>query len=146
MAAPTRTTEGHEEANMSGTLGVQSGVQSLGLGCLAWADTTKVTKIIQRIYGEEAVTHVVHAQRLKDTVVGKNEDGIVVQIGSVQLSGLHCKSFGGYAAASSAAGCLSQSSCCWKLCSFCSCRSIRASKPSRSAGVNFHSKGRAVWL
>jgi hypothetical protein len=62
------------------------------------------------------------------------------------LSGPSRKSFGGYAARVSAAGWWSQPEGCWRFCSFCSCRSIRARRSSRSAGVNFHLKGRAVAL
>jgi hypothetical protein len=63
-----------------------------------------------------------------------------------RLSGPRRKFFGGYAARVSAAGWWSQSGGCWGFGSFCSCRSIRARRSSRSAGVNFHLKGRAVVL
>lgn len=45
------------------------------------ADPAKVTELLHRVYGEEAVAHVVHAQRLNGTVVARQEEGGVVQIG-----------------------------------------------------------------
>ena len=45
------------------------------------ADPAQVTQLVQKVYGEEVVAHVVHAQRLNGTVVGKDEEDRVVQIG-----------------------------------------------------------------
>ena len=45
------------------------------------ADPAKVTELVRKVYGEEIVAHVVHAQRLNGTVVGKDDEGRVVQIG-----------------------------------------------------------------
>ncbi|MGW1087751.1 hypothetical protein ACWD4L_15800 [Streptomyces sp. NPDC002596] len=45
------------------------------------ADPTKVQELVQRVYGEEAVAHVVHAQRLNGTLVGKTEDNEPILIG-----------------------------------------------------------------
>ncbi|MER6528425.1 hypothetical protein [Streptomyces sp. NPDC001508] len=38
------------------------------------ADPKQIQELIHRVYGEEAVAHVVHAQRLNGTVVGSNGD------------------------------------------------------------------------
>ncbi|RSN24249.1 hypothetical protein DMC63_06825 [Streptomyces sp. WAC 05977] len=45
------------------------------------ADSVKVINLVQRIYGEEAVAHVVHARRLSGTTVSVDPDGTVVAIG-----------------------------------------------------------------
>jgi hypothetical protein len=52
------------------------------------ADPAKVHELVQRIYGEEAVAHVVHAQQLNGTVVGKSDDGVVIQIGREDVESL----------------------------------------------------------
>ncbi|THA45421.1 hypothetical protein [Streptomyces sp. A1136] len=45
------------------------------------ADGGKVQELVQRVYGEEAVAHVVHAQRLNGTLVGKTEGGDPILMG-----------------------------------------------------------------
>ncbi|MGY6024149.1 hypothetical protein [Streptomyces spinosirectus] len=45
------------------------------------ADPAKVQDLVKRVYGEEAVAHVVHAQRLNGTLVGKSEDNEPILIG-----------------------------------------------------------------
>ncbi|WP_147433015.1 hypothetical protein [Catellatospora citrea] len=45
------------------------------------ADPNEVRKLVRRVYGEEAVAHVVHAQRLNGSVVGKDGDGSVQRLG-----------------------------------------------------------------
>ena len=45
------------------------------------ADPKKVRELVQRVYGEEAVAHVVHAQRLNGTLVGKTENDEPILIG-----------------------------------------------------------------
>lgn len=45
------------------------------------ADGGKVQELVQRVYGEEAVAHVVHAQRLNGTLVGKTEEGDPILMG-----------------------------------------------------------------
>ncbi|MFI7338423.1 hypothetical protein ACIBUY_10845 [Streptomyces sp. NPDC050085] len=42
------------------------------------ADPGQVEKLVRKVYGEEAVAHVVHAQRLNGTVVARTEDGPVI--------------------------------------------------------------------
>jgi hypothetical protein len=42
------------------------------------ADSRKVVELVQRIYGEEAVAHVVHARRLSGTTVATGANGPVV--------------------------------------------------------------------
>ncbi|MFI6888571.1 hypothetical protein [Streptosporangium canum] len=52
------------------------------------SDPTQVEQLIRRIYGEEAVAHVVHAQRLNGTLVGKDEDGNPIYIGNEDVQAL----------------------------------------------------------
>ncbi|MFE0458194.1 hypothetical protein ACFW1A_02900 [Kitasatospora sp. NPDC058965] len=42
------------------------------------ADPAKVRELVERVYGEEAVAHVVHAQRLNGTLVGRSDEGTPV--------------------------------------------------------------------
>jgi hypothetical protein len=39
------------------------------------ADPNQVTELVKKVYGEEAVAHVVHAQRLNGLAVGRRDDG-----------------------------------------------------------------------
>ncbi|GAA2810028.1 hypothetical protein GCM10010441_38310 [Kitasatospora paracochleata] len=52
------------------------------------ADPAKVRQLVERVYGEEAVAHVVHAQRLNGTLVAKSEDGAPVVMGEDDVQSL----------------------------------------------------------
>ncbi|MET9268079.1 hypothetical protein [Kribbella sp. NPDC003557] len=52
------------------------------------ADPAKVTELVKRVYGEEAVAHVVHAQRLSGLVVAKGDDGAPVLLGREDVEDL----------------------------------------------------------
>ncbi|MFD9480939.1 hypothetical protein [Streptomyces nojiriensis] len=52
------------------------------------ADPSKVAELIQKVYGEEAVAHVVHAQRLNGTLVAKGADGEPLVIGEEDVQEL----------------------------------------------------------
>ncbi|GAA3597918.1 hypothetical protein [Kribbella ginsengisoli] len=52
------------------------------------ADPAKVTELVKRVYGEEAVAHVVHAQRLNGLVVAKGDDGAPVLLGREDVEDL----------------------------------------------------------
>ncbi|MEV4437820.1 hypothetical protein AB0K09_02180 [Streptomyces sp. NPDC049577] len=52
------------------------------------ADPAEVHKLVRRVYGEEAVAHVVHAQRLNGTFVAKTKDGDPVVIGEEDVQDL----------------------------------------------------------
>ncbi|SPE54114.1 hypothetical protein SNS2_2540 [Streptomyces netropsis] len=52
------------------------------------ADPSEVQKLVRRVYGEEAVAHVVHAQRLNGTFVAKTEEGESVVIGEDDVQSL----------------------------------------------------------
>lgn len=63
--------------------------------CIYWsdqvwpkADPRKVQDLVQRVYGEEAVAHVVHAQRLNGTVVARNDSGDPVIFGEQDVQDL----------------------------------------------------------
>ncbi|MCG8921534.1 hypothetical protein [Lentzea sp. CC55] len=45
------------------------------------ADPSEVTRLVQDVYGQEAVAHVVHADRLNGSVVGRDDDGTIVRLG-----------------------------------------------------------------
>jgi hypothetical protein len=55
------------------------------------ADPAQVQNLVSRVYGEEAVAHVVHARRLNGTVVGRDEEGVAVQIGESDVDELISK-------------------------------------------------------
>lgn len=44
-------------------------------------DPNEVNKLVMTVYGQEAVAHVVHAQRLNGSVVGREDDGTVNRLG-----------------------------------------------------------------
>lgn len=52
------------------------------------ATSDNVRHLVQRVYGEEAVAHVVHAQSLNGTLVGRTEAGEAVAIGREDVSEL----------------------------------------------------------
>ncbi|RAG81729.1 hypothetical protein DN069_31210 [Streptacidiphilus pinicola] len=52
------------------------------------ADPAKVQELVERVYGEEAVAHVVHAQRLNGTLVARAEDNSPVVIGEDDVQAL----------------------------------------------------------
>ncbi|MEE1752325.1 hypothetical protein [Streptomyces sp. SP18CS02] len=52
------------------------------------ATSDNVQQLVQRVYGEEAVAHVVHAQSLNGTLVARTEDGEAVAIGREDVSEL----------------------------------------------------------
>lgn len=45
------------------------------------ADPKEVSRLVRGVYGQEAVAHVVHAQRLNGSVVGREADGTVNRLG-----------------------------------------------------------------
>jgi hypothetical protein len=51
-------------------------------------DSAQVHGLVQRVYGEEAVAHVVHAQALNGTLVARKESGESVAIGKGDVSEL----------------------------------------------------------
>lgn len=51
-------------------------------------DAAQVRGLVQRVYGEEAVAHVVHAQNLNGTLVARTESGEPVAIGKEDVSQL----------------------------------------------------------
>jgi hypothetical protein len=51
-------------------------------------DSSQVHGLVQRVYGEEAVAHVVHAQALNGTLVARKESGESVAIGKGDVSEL----------------------------------------------------------
>jgi hypothetical protein len=55
------------------------------------ADPQEVKKLVMNVYGQEAVAHVVHAQRLNGSVVGRDEDGTVDRIGPEDVDELTTK-------------------------------------------------------
>jgi len=55
------------------------------------ADPALVAGLVQRIYGEEAVAHVVHARRLNGTIVGRDENGLPIQISESDVDALVAK-------------------------------------------------------
>ncbi|MGY0486318.1 hypothetical protein [Streptomyces sp. WG-D5] len=52
------------------------------------ADPGQVEILVRRVYGEEAVAHVVHAQRLNGTVVARTEEGEPVVLGGQDVQNL----------------------------------------------------------
>lgn len=52
------------------------------------ADPGEVQKLVKTIYGQEAVAHVVHAQRLNGSVVGRDGEGKVVRLGPTEIEEL----------------------------------------------------------
>jgi hypothetical protein len=52
------------------------------------ADPKEVAKLVRSVYGQEAVAHVVHAQRLNGSVVGREEDGTVNRLGPEDVAEL----------------------------------------------------------
>ncbi|MEV3934378.1 hypothetical protein AB0K52_00140 [Glycomyces sp. NPDC049804] len=52
------------------------------------ADPERVRQLVEEVYGEEAVAHVVHAQRLNGVYVGDDEDGKPVRIDNGDVESL----------------------------------------------------------
>ncbi|WP_369022906.1 hypothetical protein [Nocardia cyriacigeorgica] len=52
------------------------------------SDPKQVQDLVKRIYGEEAIAHVVHAQRLNGTVVGRDESGKPLVMGRADVEEL----------------------------------------------------------